>query len=219
MEKELGSLTQCPLFSDISEENLPVMLNCLGAKRHKYHKDQVILAEGSPAKELGIVISGKVQVVRGDYFGNRSIIDSIGPGQIFGEAFACAGVAAMPVAVLAAGETEVMLIDALRITRTCSSACAFHSRMIYNLLKAVVTKNLILDQKIEVISQRSTREKLMTYLLMEAKKNGSNSFCIPYDRQQLADYLEVERSGLSTEIGKLRKEGVIECRRNAFRLL
>ena len=124
----------------------------------------------------------------------------------------------MPVDVVAAENTEILLIDAVKAMQPCSASCAFHQQFVRNLLKVVASKNLALRRKIEITSRRSTREKLMAFLLLQAKRTGSTSFSIPYDRQELADYLEVDRSGLSAEISKLRKEGVLECRKNRFTL-
>ena len=212
-------LRECPLFDQIGDENLDEMLGCLGAKKCSYKKGDTVLAEGDKAKYLGIVLKGSVQLVRVDYYGNRSILTSIEPPQLFGEAFACAGLDSVPVDVIAAEDTDILLTDAMHIARPCENACAFHRQMTLNLLQIVARKNLVLHRKIEITSKRSTREKLMTYLLLQAKKAGSSTFTIPYDRQELADYLGVERSGLSTEIGKLRNEKVLECRRSTFTLL
>lgn len=212
-------LRKCPLFDQIGDENLDEMLGCLGAKKCSYKKGDTVLAEGDKAKYLGIVLKGSVQLVRVDYYGNRSILTSIEPPQLFGEAFACAGLDSVPVDVVAAEDTDILLTDAMHIARPCENACAFHRQMTLNLLQIVARKNLVLHRKIEITSKRSTREKLMTYLLLQAKKAGSSTFTIPYDRQELADYLGVERSGLSTEIGKLRNEKVLECRRSTFTLL
>ena len=195
------------------------MLCCLGAKIRKYRKSQAILTEGSSAKYLGILLSGKAQIIRIDYKGNRSIIMKLNPAEMMAEAFACSDLSFLPVEVIATEDSEVMLIDARRITSTCSNACEFHNLMIFNLLRAVASKNITLNQKIEITSKRNTREKLMTYLLMEAKKRNSSSFTIEYSRQELADYLEVERSGLSTEIGKLKADGIIDCDKNNFKIL
>ena len=212
-------LRKCPLFDQIGDESLDEMLGCLGAKKCSYKKGDTVLAEGDKAKYLGIVLKGSVQLVRVDYYGNRSILTSIEPPQLFGEAFACAGLDSVPVDVIAAEDTDILLTDAMHIARPCENACAFHRQMTLNLLQIVARKNLVLYRKIEITSKRSTREKLMTYLLLQAKKAGSSTFTIPYDRQELADYLGVERSGLSTEIGKLRNEKVLECRRSTFTLL
>ncbi|MDD3336953.1 MAG: Crp/Fnr family transcriptional regulator [Eubacteriales bacterium] len=211
-------LRKCPLFDGIADDHLTSMLACLGAKTKRFQKDQVIFAEGEEAKYIGVVLSGAAQIVRMDYYGTRTILANIEPSQIFGESFACACVKALPIDAIAAADTEIALLDALRMTQTCNNACSFHNQLIYNFLKVVATKNLLFHQKIEITSKRSTREKLMTYLLMYAKKEG-DSFTIPFDRQELADYLEVERSGLSAEISKLRNEKVLWCKRNQFRLL
>ena len=138
-----------------------------------------------------------MQVVRDDYFGNRSILSTAGPGQLFAEGFACAGVEALPVSVVATADSNVMLIDCSHIMTMCKNACPFHNQMIRNLLHSVAKSNLQLNQKIEILSKRTTREKVMAYLLSEAKIQGRDDFSIPYDRQELADYLGVERSAMS----------------------
>lgn len=212
-------LAQCPLFDGIEMEDLSAMLGCIGGRTVTVAKGGSVYREGDPATHVGMVLSGAVQLVREDFYGNRSIVAHIGPAELFGETYACAGVEALPVSVIADQDSTVLLMDCRRITTTCSSACAFHSRIIHNLLRLVAIKNLVFDQKIQVTSKRSTREKLMTYLLNQAKLRGSNSFLIPYDRQELADYLEVDRSGLSAEISKLRKEGILESEKNRFTLL
>ena len=182
-------------------------------------KGQTVLYEGDPAIHVGMVLSGAVQLVRVDFYGNRSIVAHVSPGQLFAETYACANVAALPISIVSDMDGQVLLMDCRRITTSCSHTCAFHSRIIFNLLGLVAEKNLVYDQKIQITSQRTTRGKLMAYLLNQAKLLGSNSFTIPYDRQALADYLEVDRSGLSVEISKLRKEGVLESVKNHFTLL
>lgn len=219
MEKYYSVLMKCPLFNDIAEEELCAMLDCLGAKVKKYFREQGVISEGDEAKYLGIVLTGEVQISRIDIFGNRTIIAKVYPSQLFGEAFACAEMNAIPISVVASRDCEVMLIDAKRITQSCTNACFFHSKLIFNLLKVVAKKNILFHEKIEVTSKRTTQEKLMAYLLIQAKKTGSSTFTIPFDRQELADYLEVDRSGLSSEISKMRKKGIIESRRNLFKIL
>lgn len=219
MKKYLEILKTCTLFEKIKEENLSAILGCLGAKVNRYAKNDTIIAEGEAARYIGIVLNGEIQIVQVDFYGNRSILTHGEPSQLFGESFACAGVETMPVGVVASKDSEVMLIDCHRLTSPCCNACEFHNQVILNLMKVVAAKNIAFHQKIEITSKRTTREKLMTYLVLQAKKNGSNSFSIPFDRQELADFLEVERSGLSVEIGKLRKEGVIENKKNYFKLL
>ena len=212
-------LQQCPLFRSIAPGELSAVLACIGAKTRRFAKGEAIFSEGDPAGCFGILLQGSAQVVREDYFGNRSIITRLEAPDLFAEAFVCAGVETMPLAVVALEDTQALLIDGQRMLHTCSNACAFHQQLIFNLMKILATKNLMCNQKIEIISQRTTRDKLMTYLLMQAKRQKRRCFVIPYDRQELADYLAVDRSGLSAEISKLRREGVLECQNTQFSLL
>ena len=218
--KELTlKLRGCPLFNGIDENDLAGMLVCLGARTVSARKEQPLFREGDPAIYMGIVLTGSVQIVREDYFGNRSIMAHIGPKHLFGEAYAFSGTPALPVSVIANEDTEVLLLDSRLISACCSNACSFHNQVIFNLLHLVAVNNLILHQKIQITAKRTTRDKLMAYLFSQAKRQGSNAFTIPYDRQELADYLEVDRSGLSAEISKLRREGILESEKNHFRLL
>jgi len=219
MENYINSLKSVSLFSGIEEQDLDSLLNCLSAKIRSYKANASIFSEGDAAEFVGIVLSGEVQVVKDDYFGNRNIVAFISEGQLFGEAFACADVSILPVSVLATSNCTIMLIHYRKILTTCSSCCTFHSKLIYNMLRVVANKNVILNQKIEFISKRTTKEKLMAYLASEAKKVGSNSFSIPFNRQELADYLYVDRSAMSNELSKLRNEGVLEFNKDKFRLL
>lgn len=219
MKKYFEVLQNCTLFNGISKENLLDMINCLEAKVQHYTKNQTIIIEGQKATDIGIVLSGEVQIVHMDYYGNRSLVTEIYPSQLFGESFVCADVKSIPISVIASDNSDIMMIDGKRIMQSCCNACEFHNQVIFNLLKVIATKNLIFHQKIEITSKRTTREKLMTYLLQQAKAKNTSSFTIPYDRQELADYLEVDRSGLSSEISKLRAEGILECKRNRFTLL
>lgn len=216
MEQYLELLTRCPLFAQVTSDELPEMLQCLQARVAVYEKNQTVMLEGDPARWVGIVLEGQVQVVRDDFYGNRSIVASLYPTQLFAEVFACAGAEILPVTVIAAAETAVLLLDCKKMLTTCSNACPFHQRLIQNLLRILAAKNLLLNQKLELAGRRTTREKLLAYLLAEAKRNGSREFTIPYDRQQLADYLGVDRSAMSTELGKLRRDGLIDFHRSRF---
>lgn len=219
MQKYFEILRKCPLFYQIEEENLTALLGCLGAKVRSYNKKDTVIAEGELAQYIGIVLSGSVQIIQIDYFGNRSIVSDIGASNLFGEAFACAGEKETPVTVVANASCEIMFIDCERAMHSCCNACTFHTKIIYNLMRDMATKNILFHQKIQITAKRSTREKLLAYLMLQAKKHGSNSFYIPFDRQALADYLEVDRSGLSAEISKLRDEGMIESKKSWFKLL
>lgn len=211
-------LQKCALFKNIDTDELKGMLDCLDARAVSYSRNEIIFCEGDPARYVGIVLSGKVQIIKEDFFGNRNIIALMEVSQMFGEAFACAGVQKLPVTATAICDSKILLMPCQRIITTCSNSCEFHNRIISNLLQILAAKNLLLNQKLELISRRTTRDKLMAYLMSQAKQNKSNTFTIPYNRQALADYLGVDRSAMSAELGKMRREGLIDFRKNQFHL-
>ena len=219
LKKYLEILKRCSLFNSIDDGDLIRMLSCLGAKIEKFDKKYTVFAEGSPAKYIGIVLSGSVQIVQVDYFGNRSILSEVGESELFAEAFACAEVRAMPVSVIANEQSEIMFINCSHILHTCSNGCGFHQQLIFNLMKDLALKTLLFHQRIEITSKRSTREKIMAYLTLQAKRANNDRFDIPFDRQELADYLDVDRSGLSAELGKMKREGLIDFNKNHFKLI
>ena len=216
MKKYSEILKKCPLFEGIEEDHMMQMLGCLGAKVEHFDKKQSVITEGEPATNIGIVISGAVQVEQIDYYGNRNILSNIPPAQVFAEAFACAEVRAIPVTVIANEPSEIMLINCNHILHTCENNCGFHQQLIFNLMRDLASKTILFHQRIEITSKRTTRDKLLAYLMLMSKEKNSNRFDIPFDRQELADFLEVERSGLSVEIGKLKREGILDCVKNHF---
>jgi len=219
MEKYLNVLKTVNLFRNIEESDLQHLLSCLAAKEVHYEKGQTVLFSGEKIKRFGIVLSGQVQIIQDDYYGNRSILANIETGNLFGESFACAEIEVLPVSVIATVESEILFIDCQRLALPCAKACGFHSSLIQNMLNIVAMKNILLTQKNEFISKRTTREKLLTYLSFEAKKVGSSHFDIPFNRQELADYISVERSAMSAELSKLRDDGVLRFHKNQFELL
>ena len=219
MISHIKTMRGCPLFYGIEDDKLLRMLECLGAKIESYDKKDTIMIEGGAPRCLGIILSGSAQIISEDYYGNRSILMKVSEGEIFAEDFACAEIDALPVSVIAEDKTTVMLIDCSHILHTCSNNCGFHQQLIYNLMKDLAEKSLKFNEKLEVTSKRTTREKLLAFLDIQSRKQGSRSFDIPFDRQELADYLEVDRSGLSVEIGKLKKEGVLDASKRRFVLL
>ena len=219
MKNYLPILQKSPLFDGVAETDILPLLDCLGGTLRTYTKGSAVFCEGDRPTHLGIVLSGEVRITRTDYYGNRSIVAAVKAPHVFGETFACAEVESLPVDVIAAENSEILMIDIHRVMGTCCNACAFHNRIIYNLMRQTAAKNLMFHRKLEILSRRTTRDKLMIYLLLEAKAQGSHTVVIPYDRQELADYLAVDRSGLSAEIGKLRREGMLTAEKNRFTLL
>nr|WP_122011895.1 Crp/Fnr family transcriptional regulator [Maliibacterium massiliense] len=209
-------LTETPLFRAIAPEDIPRALACLEARQEDFPKGAYILTAGQEAHRAGIIAAGRAHVIQEDFWGNRTIIAQVGPQEMFGEAFACAHVAHLPVSVVAAAQTRVLFINCGRIAQPCGAACAFHAQLVANMLGILAGKNVLLTGKMTHLARRSTREKLLSYLSAEAVKAGSARFCIPFDRQELADYLLVERSALSRTLGQLQKEGMLTYKKNAF---
>ena len=218
MKKYIKILEKCPLFAEMTPENILRMLDCLKARVIIVAKNQVIFAEGDEAVNMGVVLTGSVRIIKEDYYGNRSIVAEVKPAELFAETVAAAGAKRMPVSAIASEAGEIMLVDCQRILYQCGNACDFHNRLVGNLLQVLAEKNMILNQKLEIISKRTTREKLMTYLLSEAKRKNSADIEISYNRLELADFLGVDRSALSAEIARMRKDGLIESERSRFRL-
>ncbi len=216
--KTLPLLSHMQLFSGTTQEEIAAMLHCLTPTIKKYAKGETIWRTGDMVTSLGVVLKGTVHVVQEDFWGNHNIIASIAQGMSFGEAFACASVEKITSSVIAQSDCEIMFLDARRVLTTCSSNCSHHNRIIRNLVSDLANKNLHSNEKMKLLSQRSTRAKLLAYLSSEAMRTGSASFIVPFSRQQLADYLSVERSGLSSELSKLQKEGLLEIERNKFTL-
>ena len=199
MEEYFDILSQCSLFFGISRQEMGLMLKCLDGKITCIAKGKPVFLEGNPARFVGVVLSGTIQIVRDDYYGNRSVLAVVSPGELFGEAFACADVETLPVSAVAQQNCSVLLLDCKRVLVSCSNVCPFHSRLVRNLLQGIARKNLMLTSKIRCMSQKTTQEKLMEFLMEQAKQQAKAEFIIPYDRQALADYLGVERSAMSKE--------------------
>ncbi len=204
------------LFSGVSEDELVAMLSCLGAEKKDFSKDDFVLRSGDSTDSIGLVVTGNILIIQEDVWGNRNIISKVGPRQTFAAEFACAPGSLLNVSVCAESNVTVIFFNIKRILNICPSACSHHSRIIRNLLAVLAEKTLLFGEKIVHMGQRTTRAKLMSYFSAEAKRLGKCEFDIPFSRQQLADYLAVERSGLSLELGKMRSEGLLDFRKNHF---
>lgn len=206
------------LFSGVSERELEAMLACLRPETKDYPKDAFVLRAGDTAEAVGLVLSGTILMLQEDVWGNRNILSKAGPGQIFAAAYACAPGSVLNVSVLAETPVTVLFLNVGRVLTLCPAACAHHSRIIRNLLGELAGKNLRLGEKLTHMGQRTTRAKIMSYLSAEAQRLGTYELDIPFSRQQLADYLGVERSGLSLELGKMKQDGLLDFHKNHFEL-
>lgn len=216
MKNFLSVIKASQLFSGISEIELNAMLSCLEARKESFSKDTFLLRVGERADSIGLVLSGSVLVIQEDIWGNRNILSKAGQGQTFAAAYACAAGSVLNVSVVAETDVTVMFMNVNRILNICPSACSYHSRIVRNLLGELAEKNLRFSEKLTHIVQRTTRAKLMSYLSAVAQSKCKYEFDIPFSRQQLADYLSVERSGLSLELSKMKRDGILDYHKNHF---
>ncbi len=216
MKEYFSTIKKAAIFSGVDEAELDSMLGCLGARMQTFKKGDYVLRVGDCPESVGLLLSGSVLVVQEDFWGNRNIRTRIAPGQVFAESFACVPGAVMDVSVAADENSAVMWLGVQRVLSTCPTACAHHSRVIRNLLSDLASNNLRTNEKLTHLSCRSTREKLLSYLSAEARRQGRTEFTIPFNRQQLADYLSVERSAMSAELSKMQREGLLTTNKNDF---
>ena len=207
---------KCQVFDGIGIESLSALFACLDVKRRLLARGDALMRTGERADRIGTLLSGTLSVSAYDLEGRRTIIKRIGPAEIFAAAQALSGTEAMSVDVEADEDSDVLLVRADRILSPCENACAFHARLVRNIMRTLAVKTLELSRKIEMLSHRSTQDRLMAYLRSVAQQQGTTEFDIPFDRQQLADYLCVERSALSAEISRLSKLGLIASRKKHF---
>ena len=219
MKKYIPILKRTKLFSGVGEDDIASLLSCLGARKKEYKKGEYILREGEHISDICILVEGKIHIQKDDYWGNRSILSVISVGEMFGEGYAAPESGALLNDVVAVEDSSVIFFDVKRILTTCSSACRFHNMIVQNMFFAISDKNRRLVQKLGHMSGRTTRTKLISYLSEEAKRQGSSAFTVPFNRQQLADYLCVDRSAMSNELCKMRDEGMIKFEKSRFELL
>jgi CRP-like cAMP-binding protein len=212
-------LQSCALFNGIESDQLFKLLECLGATQHARAKGDFILRAGDPPSWVGVVLEGSAHIIQEDFWGNRSIVARALPGDLFAESFCCAATDQLPVSVVALEPTKILTLDFNRIVSLCSSACGFHNALIKNMLKVIASKSVELTRKLEDVSQRTTKEKLLSYLSRQALAKDARRFDIPFNRQELADYLSVDRSALSGELSKMQSEGILSYQKNHFELL
>ena len=219
MQQYLTQISHCPLFAHISSEDILKALTLLSAKVIHVKKGGPILLQGTSSRFFGILLDGTAHIVTGDVSGNHTLIAALHPSDLFAETFAFSGISVIPVSIIAAQDCTALLVDRSCMTRRQQSDFPAHPLLFANLIHILSKKNLQFSQKITILSQRTTRDKLIAYLLTQQRLAGSARFTIPFNRQELADYLCVDRSAMSAEISKMKKAGMIACRKNEFEIL
>lgn len=228
---DLTVLHRCPLFSGITAGQISEILSCLQCAKRDFPKGTVLYTQGEDISSAGILLTGKLMLFKEDYLGNRMLVSELSPGDLFGESAACLPGVGLPVSIQAASDSSVLFLNYHKILTMCDNACSFHTALIRNMISVMARKNIALNEKLEHLSKRTTREKLLSYLsgqqvLSQAGRTASSGsvspkqeyFQIPLNRQELADYLCTDRSALSRELGRMRDEGILEFHKNRFRL-
>ena len=212
-------LQKIPLFRGMTENEISALLKSLDAKKQNYKKNDLILHAGSKPGVIGIVLSGSVTILSDDIWGNRTILSHVEKGGIFAEAYALLEDVPMLVDVMANEGCSILMLETKGILSSVVSQNSWDYKFLRNLLLISSKKNLNLSGRSFHTSPKTIRERVMSYLNTLSLQNDNTEFDIPFDRQQLADYLNLERSALSKELGKMQKEGIIETRKNHFKLL
>ncbi len=215
---DFSFLSNTKLFQGISPEEVQGMMGCLGFYEKRYPKDTVIFHAGDTVTELGLVMAGSVNIIVNTYWGTTSILGHVGKGEIFGEAYAAIPGKELLCEVVTCEECRVLFLPMSKALTQCGNGCGFHNRLIHNLIRISAGKNLNLSNRMMHITPRTIRERLLSYLSEEMMAQGNVHFAIPFTRQQLADYLCVDRSALSNELSKMQKEGLLTFCKNEFAL-
>ena len=219
MQKNTMQLQSVPLFKDIKDTEFDALLACVGAKEGRYEKGDFIFLNGTATNSVGIVLDGRVQVIKEDVFGNRAILNDLGPKSVFGESFVCGGNFMLTVSVQAIEDSTTLFLPFERIMHICPSACGFHNTLLKNMVGMIAQKNLMLLEKLEVVTKHSLREKMMTYLSQLAQEQCSSTVISPLGRVDLADFLGVDRSALTRELNRMRDAGLIAFDKNTYTLM
>lgn len=216
MMKVNAQIPKARIFEGIAESEIYEVLDCLEAEEKRYQKDEIIYHMGDKVTRMGLILSGSVNISRLDVWGGQYILEHIESGEVFAEVYACVPEEPLMVEVAAAEDVELLFLDGGRMMQTCGEACRHHGQLLRNLLEVMAEKNLNLTRKMNYLTQKSIRERLLSYLSFQAMKQGTYQFEIPFNRQQLADYLSVERSALSGELSKMKKDGLLTYKKNHF---
>ena len=219
MQESIHEIVKSPLFEGIQAGDYQAMLACISYRVVSYKKGETIVLEEDKVKHIGIVLSGTVDMVKEDLWGNKTMLVRIRERELFGESFACGSDTLSSVTFIAAENAEICFLPFWNVMHSCTMACEFHHRLIENMVRLIANKNRDLMRKVEVVSKKTLREKIMAYLSWQAQAQGTWYFEVPLGRVELADYLCADRSALTRELSNMKAEGLIDYDRNVFRIL
>ena len=208
-----------PLFSGIKTEDLKAMLGCIGYHIGTFKKGDIVAFEEENIRHIGILLSGAVDMVKEDLWGNKTMLVRMRKDELFGETFACGEDNLSVVTFVVSEDAKILFMPFDRVMHSCTMACVFHHRLIENMVHIIANKNRDLMRKVEVVSKRTIREKLLAYLSIQAQIQERRYFEIPLGRVELAEYLCVDRSALTRELVKMKEDGLIDYDKNCFRIL
>ena len=217
MQTVYESLKINPLFNEIATDDFERVFCCLSARTAHFDKGETIVLAGDDVTFVGVILSGEIKIIKEDKRGHVSMLTELSETEMFGEILTCAGIKQFPVTIEAKRDTELLLIDNEKIVTTCSASCLFHKKLIENMMRHIARKNFAQNRKIEILSKRTIREKLMCFF--DLHRGGAKCFTVPYNREEMAHYLCVDRSAMSNELCKMRDEGIIAFRKNRFTFL
>lgn len=219
MIKYLKEIEEAPLFKNVQEKNMEAVLSCLGGHIKVYEKGEYVSLAYEEVKNVGLILQGTVQMVQEDVWGRKTLLTMMNKNELFGETFICGDHTLPTVSFYASTHAEVLFMPIHRVMHTCTNACEFHHRITENLTRMIANKNEQLIEKIEILSQKTLKDKISVYLSIEAKRNQSNYFELQTGRLEMAEYLCADRSALTRELNIMKKEGLIDFDKNTFRLI
>lgn len=218
MDKLLTEL-RSPLFAEIQPEGLKTMLTCIGYHINTFQKGETIAFEEEHIRHIGILLSGSVDMIKEDLWGNKTMLVRMRKDELFGETFACGENNLSVVTFVVSQDAKILFIPFDRVMHSCTMSCVFHHRLIENMVHIIASKNRDLMRKVEIISKKTLREKILAYLSIQAQLQKSRYFEIPLGRVELAEYLCADRSAVTRELAKMKEHGLIDYDKNCFRIL
>lgn len=219
MKEYIKTLSNTPLFANIKERDLNSILKCIGGYLSSYDKGEFISLAEEPLVCVGLVLKGTVHMLKEDFWGNKSILTIIKKNQLFGESFICGSSYISTVSFFAASDLDILFLPFERVIRSCTMACAHHHRLIENMMTSIAKKNMQFMEKFEIVSKRTLREKILAFLSQEAQKQKGQYVTLNMGRQEIADYLCVNRSALARELSNMKADGLIDYDKNMFQIL